>query len=162
MRDVWEALRPRFPRRLAETEWLGAIEDFYVAHRAEIAPMPEAVETIRILTELGAMQVCVSNSGRRVVDANLQALGVGEHIRFSISLDDVAAGKPNPEPYLSACRKLRLEPAEVVAVEDSPSGARSARAAGLFLVEYAPTASRFEDCDAWIDRLSRVIPLFSD
>ena len=41
-----------------------------------------------------------------MVDANLDALAIGENIAFSISLDDVAMGKPDPEPYRRALRKL--------------------------------------------------------
>lgn len=131
MGDVWKILRPRLPESLVQAEWLDAINDHYVAHRRELVAIPLAVETVRAVAQRGLAQVCVSNSARVIVDANLDALGLARDIAFSISLDDVHAGKPDPFPYAEACRRLGLAPAEVLAVEDSYTGASSALAAGL-------------------------------
>jgi len=131
MGDVWGILRPRLPATLGEAEWLAAINRHYVAHRHELIAVPQAVSTIREIAKMGLSQVCVSNSGRMIVDANLDALGVSELMAFSISLDDVPRGKPDPYPYTEACRRLGLEPASVLAVEDSLTGVTSAVAAGL-------------------------------
>lgn len=131
MGDVWKILAPRLPRTLAEDDWLAAINRHYVEHRHELAAMPQAVETIRALAEQGLPQVCVSNSARMIVDANLDALGIARHMAFSISLDDVVRGKPDPWPYAEACRRLALAPSRVLAVEDSQTGIASALAAGL-------------------------------
>lgn len=131
MGDVWNILRPRLPRDLSETDWLAAINHHYVAHRYELVAVPQAVETIRTLAARGLPQVCVSNSARMIVDANLDALGVAGHMAFSLSLDDVLHGKPDPWPYAEACRRLGLSPRQVLAVEDSRTGIASAVAAGL-------------------------------
>lgn len=160
MHDVWAALRPRLPPSLGEAEWLAAIEDRYVAERGALVAMPAAVATVRALAARGVPQACVSNSGRRVVDANLDALGLTGLMAFSISLDDVVAGKPDPEPYRAACRRLGLPPAAVVAVEDSAAGAAAARAAGLFTVGYLPAGGGFGAVDAVIDDLGHVAALF--
>jgi HAD superfamily hydrolase (TIGR01509 family) len=131
MGDVWTILRPRLPQALAEEEWLAAINRHYVTNRHELIAVPQAVETIRAIASMGLPQACVSNSARMIVDANLDALGVAQEMAFSISLDDVVRGKPDPWPYAEACRRLRLAPAFVLAVEDSHTGITSAIAAGL-------------------------------
>ena len=131
MGEVWKILRPRLPETLGEEQWLATINRHYVDHRHELAVGPGAVETIRRLAEMGLQQVCVSNSGRVIVDANLDAIAVTEHIAFSISLDDVLLGKPDPWPYSDACRRLGIAPSSVLAVEDSLTGIASAVAAGL-------------------------------
>jgi HAD superfamily hydrolase (TIGR01509 family) len=159
MRDVWRALEKRLPPDLTERAFLTAIEDRYVDRRQEILALPGAIETIGALAAQGVRQVCVSNSSRRVVDANLDALAIGENIAFSISLDDVAMGKPDPEPYRKAVELLGLAPSAVLAVEDSQTGARSARAAGLFVVGFMPSGLSFEPADARIVRLSEVLSL---
>lgn len=82
----------------------------------------------------GVPQVCVSNSERLIVDTNLSALGIGGIVAFSISREDVLRGKPDPAPYLEACRRLGVTPARVLAVEDSDPGAWAAEAAGLALL----------------------------
>ena len=131
MGDVWTILRPRLPERLDEAEWLAAINRHYVAHRHELVAVPQAVETIRAFARIGMPQVCVSNSARMIVEANLDALGVASVMAFSISLDDVEKGKPDPWPYSEACRRLGLPTDSVLAVEDSRTGITSAVAAGL-------------------------------
>ena len=131
MGDVWTTLRPRLPGSLAKAEWMAAITDHYIDNRHSLAPLPGAIETIEALAARHIPQVCVSNSHRPIVEANLDALGIASHMRFLVAIDDVAAGKPDPEPYRLACTKLALEPAAVLAVEDSATGALSAYRAGL-------------------------------
>jgi HAD superfamily hydrolase (TIGR01509 family) len=147
MYDVWDILRPRLPQDLDRDLWLQAIDKHYAENTQYLQPVVDAVATIQALAAKSIPQVCVSNSGRAVVDANLAALGVLDHIAFSISLDDVAEGKPSPEPYLLACTRLGLDPAAVAAIEDSRSGALSARRAGLVVIGYTATGGGFDDVD---------------
>ena len=158
--DIWEALKPRFPAGSSFKTWIAAIEDYYVAHAGELEPIPGALEAIRKLAELGIAQGCVSNSGRTIVDANIEALGIGTIIAFSLSLDDVSSGKPDPEPYREAAHRFALPAAAVVAVEDSGAGARSARAAGLYVVGYSPSGELFVGSDRLIVELMEVVALF--
>jgi len=144
MGDVWRALRAFYPGGLSEQRWADEIIDTYIESAASLRPMPGALETMRELHARGIPQACVSNSERRVVDANLRALGVIDLIEFSISRDDVTAGKPDPEPYRQACDRLGFAPADVLAVEDSDPGAQSARAAGLNVLRIEAADPRFE------------------
>jgi beta-phosphoglucomutase-like phosphatase (HAD superfamily) len=131
MDEVWSSLRDRFPATLARAEWLDGIERRYIACADRLRSAEGAKKAIELLHREGFPQVCVSNSSRRIVDANLRALGVLPCLRFSISLDDVAHGKPDPEPYAVAAARLGIEPPRLLAVEDSASGVSSARSAGL-------------------------------
>lgn len=160
MGDVWTAIRPRMPDGLRMQEWLAAINHHYSANRSQLSPMPEAVETIRALAARGIRQACVSNSVRAIVDANLDALGILDFIEFSISIDDVASGKPDPLPYFEACRRLGLAPQQAVAVEDSRTGVQSARAAGLFVAGYAQMGWVPGEVDLSTARLSDLLQLF--
>jgi HAD superfamily hydrolase (TIGR01509 family) len=158
--DIWTALRPRFPAGASPKAWIAAIEAYYVAHAGELKPIPGALEAMRELAARGVAQACVSNSGRRIVDANIKALGIGDMIAFSLSLEDVSSGKPDPEPYREAARRFGDEPKAVVAVEDSGAGARSARAAGLYVVGYAPEGDAFVGADRSVARIMEVVALF--
>jgi HAD superfamily hydrolase (TIGR01509 family) len=159
-RDIWEALKPRFAPGAKFETWVAGIESYYVTHAGELEPNPGALEAMRELAARGVAQACVSNSGRTIVDANIEALGIGRIIAFSLSLDDVSSGKPDPEPYREAARRLGAEPHEVVAVEDSGAGARSARAAGLYVVGYAPEGDAFVGSDQSVARIMGVVALF--
>jgi HAD superfamily hydrolase (TIGR01509 family) len=159
-RDIWKALEPRFAPGAKFETWVAGIESYYVAHAGELEPNPGAIEAMHELAARGVAQACVSNSGRTIVDANIEALGIGRIIAFSLSLDDVSSGKPDPEPYREAARRLGAEPHEVVAVEDSGAGARSARAAGLYVVGYAPEGDAFVGSDRSVARIMGVVALF--
>jgi phosphoglycolate phosphatase-like HAD superfamily hydrolase len=100
--------KPRFPAGSLFDTWIGAIEGYYVAHAGELEPTPDAIDAMRDLQARGVAQACVSNSGRRIVDANINALGIGKIIAFSLSLEDVSSGKPDPEPFREAARLARL------------------------------------------------------
>jgi HAD superfamily hydrolase (TIGR01509 family) len=158
--DVWSALRPRFPPGAERQSWLAAIEHFYLAHVQSLAPTPGAIEAIRALAMRGLPQACVSNSGRVIADANLEALGIRQLMAFSISLDDVSEGKPSPEPFLVAARRFGLPASTIVAVEDSAAGARSACAAGLYVVGYAPAGSDFVGVNRSIAQMSELLEMF--
>ena len=130
---VWKELRKRFPTSLKFDEWANQINSFYFANSSTLTITPYALEVINELYILGVMQAAVSNSNRSVVDINLSVLGVSKILNFSLSLDDVKKGKPDPTPYQVATAKLRLKPYEILAVEDSNSGIISAKKAGLMV-----------------------------
>lgn len=131
MEDVWTRLRGRFSPTLTRAEWLDGIESRYIAGAGRLRALAGARQAIQRLALAGIPQVCVSNSSRRIVDANLATLDLLPYLQFSISLDDVANGKPHPEPYATAARRLGIEAQHLLAVEDSDSGLASASAAGL-------------------------------
>src|SRR5580692_8019119 len=82
--DVWTDLRDRFPQDLDREVWMTAIETYYDANRQKLRPIDGAIEVVRRCSDLGIVQACVSNSRRVTVDANIAALGIAEHILFSI------------------------------------------------------------------------------
>jgi beta-phosphoglucomutase-like phosphatase (HAD superfamily) len=73
----------------------------------------------------------------------LQRAGITHCFAVTVSDEEVAAGKPAPDVYLTATRRLGVDPADAVAVEDSTNGLRAAAAAGMVVIaspyrEYPP------------------------
>jgi beta-phosphoglucomutase-like phosphatase (HAD superfamily) len=93
--------------------------------------LPGARQALEHLSSLGVSLAAVSNSERPIVLANLRTIGVLDLFQVVVSLDDVGQPKPAAEPYLRALAAMAVPAREAWAVEDSVSGARSARAAGL-------------------------------
>jgi len=91
---------------------------------------PGAVELLTALREAGVPNALVTMSWRSLADAVVSALPAGAFDAV-ITGDKVEHGKPHPEPYLAAARALGVGLAESVAIEDSPTGVRSAVAAGV-------------------------------
>ena len=85
------------------------------------------------------------------------ALEAAPYLRFSISLDDVANGKPNPEPYAQAAARLGVAPSRLLAVEDSWTGLASARGAGLRTAAIAGDLDL--EADWQIDGLMEVVDI---
>jgi HAD superfamily hydrolase (TIGR01509 family) len=145
MENVFDVLTPDYPASLTRQAWLDEIVAVYVADAARLMPLPGAREAVQALKRAGAPQACVSNSARRIVDANLAALALGDAFAFAIAREDVTRGKPDPEPYALACRRLGVAPSEALAVEDSDVGAASASAAGLRVLRVDPRGEVFAE-----------------
>nr|WP_269142049.1 HAD family hydrolase [Georgenia yuyongxinii] len=94
---------------------------------------PGAVATVERLAQRWPLGLA-SSSPRRLIDASLDALGIAQHFRVTVSTEEVAAGKPAPDGYARACELLGVDPARTVAIEDSSNGLRSAAAAGMVVV----------------------------
>jgi HAD superfamily hydrolase (TIGR01509 family) len=75
-----------------------------------------------------------SSSNRELIDRALEASGLARFFRATVSSEEVERGKPAPDVYLEAARRLRVEPTRCGAVEDSTNGIRSAHAAGMLVV----------------------------
>jgi HAD superfamily hydrolase (TIGR01509 family) len=98
-----------------------------------VEPLPGALELVRALDGRRPVGVA-SNSNRAFVEAVLRGAGLAEAFPVVVTAEDVAQPKPAPDLYLHACELLGSEPSESIALEDSPPGAASARAAGLYVI----------------------------
>jgi beta-phosphoglucomutase len=78
------------------------------------------------------------------IDFTLDALGIRNYFSAITGSEEVSHGKPHPDVYLKSAAKLQLDPAHCVAFEDTPSGIRSALAAGMQVVGLATTHTRTE------------------
>ncbi|KAA9395379.1 HAD family phosphatase [Kocuria coralli] len=114
----------------AFTEILATEAEFLEGH----LPMIDgAMELLRRVAARVPAAVA-SNSTRQILDTKMNATGIGEHVRTWVSSDDTPPGKPEPDIYLEAARRLGVEPARCLAIEDSPAGAAAAIAAGMVTV----------------------------
>ena len=98
--------------------------------------MPWRPGARQLLAELRAASIpcaVVSMSWRRLVDAVIAQLPTGSFDAVVVG-DEVRRGKPHPEPYRAAARELSVSPKDCVALEDSPTGVRSAMAAGCHVI----------------------------
>jgi HAD superfamily hydrolase (TIGR01509 family) len=102
----------------------------YVGRAGE--PMPGVPETIALFERSGLRLAIASSSPERLIDAVCARLKLDIDIRCS-ALDE-PRGKPAPDVYLAAARRLRLTPARCLAVEDSPAGVVAAKDAGMTCV----------------------------
>ena len=97
-----------------------------------LEPLPGARVLVAQLR--GRLPIAVaSNSVRVIVETALAAARLGGFDAV-VAGEDVAAPKPAPDPYLEACARLGVDPADAIGIEDSPVGVASAKAAGLYVI----------------------------
>jgi HAD superfamily hydrolase (TIGR01509 family) len=102
-----------------------------------------------------------SSSNRPLIDAVLDAAGIAERFAATVSSEEVARGKPAPDVYLEAARRIGVAPEHCAAVEDSANGLRSAHAAGMRVLalpnaHYPPPADALALADAVLGSLDEL------
>jgi sugar-phosphatase len=118
------------PRELSPAQVADQITDLIVAYvRRAGEPMPGVPEAIALFQRSGLRLAIASSSPERLIDAVCARLELDIDVRCS-ALDE-PSGKPAPDVYLAAARRLDFSPARCLAVEDSPAGVLAAKAAGM-------------------------------
>ncbi|MCU0483886.1 MAG: HAD family phosphatase, partial [Chloroflexi bacterium] len=137
---AWSAILARplgMPAAQVRDEVLGGLVARY---RDRPAPaIPGAISAARGLVA-GRRAAIASGAHPTVLAAALASLAISDLVEVIVSADEVPSGKPAPDVYLEAARRLGVEPARAVAIEDSLAGVRAARAAGMRVV-LVPNAS---------------------
>jgi HAD superfamily hydrolase (TIGR01509 family) len=102
-------------------------------YRRRLPLLPGAVEGVRTLAARWPLGIA-SSANRELVELVLERAGLAGCFTALVSSEEVARGKPAPDVYLEAARRLDVAPAACVAVEDSSNGLRAAAAAGMVVV----------------------------
>ncbi|MEQ8787606.1 MAG: HAD family phosphatase [Pirellulaceae bacterium] len=109
---------------------------------SHLAPMPGLLELLERLEAVGRPKAIATSSGREVVHRMLRQFDFPRRFEFVLTSEDVARGKPHPEVFLTAARRLGVEPGELLVLEDSENGCRAAVASGAVTVAVPSEHSR--------------------
>ena len=162
--DRWRDEAPSVMMGMSSSEWAAYLRDdlgvpmdvdtisrdvvrrMEDGYREELPLLPGAGDAVRSLADRWPLAMA-SSSNREIIDLVLELTGFGEAFRVTVSSEEVERGKPAPDVYLEAARKLEVEPASCVAIEDSSNGVRSAHAAGMTVIavpnpHYPPERTR--------------------
>jgi HAD superfamily hydrolase (TIGR01509 family) len=96
-----------------------------------IAALPGAADWIRRLHQKKWRQAVASSAPRANVEVVLEMIGLAGCFQTVVSAEDVTAGKPDPQVFLTAASRLEMPPGHCVVVEDAPAGVEAARRAGM-------------------------------
>ncbi|WP_328817999.1 HAD family hydrolase [Nonomuraea cypriaca] len=133
----------------------GVVERMAARYRDEMPLMPGAVAAVRRLSAQATLGLA-SSSPRTLIDVVLDAAGLAECFAATVSTEEVARGKPAPDGYLEAARRMGVDPGDCVAVEDSSNGLRSAYAAGMRVI--AVPHPRYPPAPDALDLAWQVLP----
>jgi HAD superfamily hydrolase (TIGR01509 family) len=132
-------------------------------YRAELPLLSGAVEAVERIAARWPLGVA-SSSNRPLIDLVLELAALAPLFRATVSSEEVARGKPAPDVYLEAARRLGVPPERVAAVEDSEAGVRSASAAGMRVVavpnrSFPPGEQALRLADVVLDSLADLSPV---
>jgi HAD superfamily hydrolase (TIGR01509 family) len=158
-RYVNEELGVDLPPEQISQEVAARVADLYEERLPLLPGAAEAVERIADRWPLGL----ASSSNRELIDRVLEVAGIASLFEAAVSSEEVARGKPAPDVYLEAARRLAGAPAECAAIEDSHNGILSASAAGMRVVavpnrEFPPAADALARADLVLDSLAELTP----
>jgi HAD superfamily hydrolase (TIGR01509 family) len=176
----WRERAPRDMMGMSSPEWsrylvdeLGvplepaAVSDEVVArleriYRTRLPLLEGATEAVRRLAGRFPLGLA-SSSNREIIDLFLELSGLTEHFAATLSSEEVARGKPAPDVYLEAVRRLGAAPERSVAVEDSENGIRAAHAAGMRVLalpnpHYRPGPDALAQADDVLGSLAELDP----
>jgi HAD superfamily hydrolase (TIGR01509 family) len=131
-------------------------------YRERLPLIPGALEAVRRLAAEWPLGLA-SSSNRPVIEAFLDAAGVRELFAATVSSEEVGRGKPAPDVFLEAARRLGVAPARAAAIEDSANGLRAAEAAGMLVVavpnaHYPPPEDALALADLVVRSLDELTP----
>jgi HAD superfamily hydrolase (TIGR01509 family) len=109
------------------------VERLLARYRANPPFLPGAKEAVERIADRWPLGLA-SSSNRVVIDTVLDELGVTDRFVTTVSSEEVGRGKPAPDVYEEAARRLGVDPHDAVAIEDSANGIRSAHTAGMRVV----------------------------
>jgi len=129
-------------------------------YRRELPLIPGAVEAVERLAARWSLGLA-SSSNRELIDAALEAGGLARHFRVTVSSEEVEHGKPAPDVYLEAARRLDVAPERCAAIEDSQNGIRSAKAAGMRVIaipnrRFPPGEEAVAEANAVLDSIGEL------
>jgi HAD superfamily hydrolase (TIGR01509 family) len=131
-------------------------------YRERLPLLPGAVEAVERLAGRWPLGLATS-SNRQLIDLALELAGIDRLFRATVSSEEVARGKPAPDVYLEAARRLGVESSTAAAVEDSHNGILAARAAGMRVIavpnpHFPPNPEAVAEADVVLRSLHELTP----
>ncbi|MFH1097891.1 MAG: HAD family phosphatase [Candidatus Desantisbacteria bacterium] len=127
--------------------------------QAELIPLPGLLNLLDLLDKLELATAIASSSQGQWIRVVINKLGIDDRFKAIVSVNDVENGKPYPDIYLLAAKRLGVLPEHCLALEDTPTGMEAARRAGMICVAVPNQYSLgldFSMADMVIDSLDEV------
>jgi len=130
-RQMLEAYGEAYPAEELRVAWMRHFK-LLVADSLELKPGVEAL--LDLLDEMGLPRAIATSSSHGTVEQHLGAHGLTDRFHHVVASGDYDNSKPAPDPFLRAAERLKVDPRDCLALEDSLNGVRSAASAGMMTV----------------------------
>lgn len=157
--DVYLAVHPALDTAKFWADYMAYLKQHVVRFGTPLKP--HAMETVRQLADMNVPRAICSSNELDMIALYLEYAGMQGMFSVITAGDPSVPSKPAPDMFLNTARKLGVMPANCLAVEDSPNGLRSARAAGMITC-MIPDLVPFSDalrpyCDLVLEDLSQLL-----
>lgn len=154
-------IRDRLMVNLPTKEIRQLVVDGLIANYREKLPLIPGVRNAVIELASQWRLGLASSSDIALIDAVLELAEIREYFEIIVSSEEVAAGKPSPDVYQEACRRMNILPSGAIAIEDSTSGIRSAKSAGMLVVaiprpDCVPPTDVLNQADLVVDTIAEL------
>ena len=128
-----------------------------LVRRDGLEPLPGGAEWVRRLRELEWKQAIASSAPRENVEVVLEVMGLTDLFQAFVSAEDVTAGKPDSQVFLTAAARLRVPPTHCIVVEDAAAGVEAAQRGGMLSIGVSRNGSRLK-ADVAVSSLTELPP----
>lgn len=123
---------PTFPMAAFKASWQAHWQT--LVQTQGIPLQPGLLELLDWLEQRRMPKAVGTSSNREEAEICLAAAGIGDRFSTVVTVDQVAAGKPEPDIFLEAAHRLRIQPSQCLVLEDSHAGVKAAAAAGMKVI----------------------------
>jgi HAD superfamily hydrolase (TIGR01509 family) len=136
------------------------VEQLLAGYRQRLPWLPGAQDAVKRMAARWPLGLA-SSSNKEVIELFMQTSGLGDRFQAWVSSEEVGRGKPAPDVFVEAARRVGIEPGHAAAVEDSHNGILAARAAGMTVItvpnhEFPPDPDALNQADLVLDGLDEL------
>lgn len=129
--DMWTKLKEQFNLKPSVEEIIEMKKERFMENLHHIELVDNFKEFMLTIHNEGYPIAIASSNNRRLVNAIVNKFDLGKYMTFIISGEEVNNGKPNPEIFLTAAKKMNINPDECLVIEDAANGVKAAKAARM-------------------------------
>lgn len=129
--QMWKTIKEKYNITPSVDEMIKMKLERFLENLDEIPMVENFKEFLLTLHEQGYPMALASSNNKIAIEAIAEKFGLKDYIQVFISADDVKKGKPDPEIFLTAAKKLGVPPASCLVIEDAYNGIKAAKVAGM-------------------------------
>ncbi|NLK96784.1 HAD family hydrolase [Defluviitalea saccharophila] len=162
--DIWTDLKTKYNLKQAVPEIIEYLlsKKIQIFKESKNGPIEGIIELIQKLDEAKIPMAVASSSPRALIETVMEMFNIRDYFAYIISGDEVRKSKPEPDIYLTAARKMNVEPKDCVVLEDTKNGVMAAKAAGMKCIGFHNPNSGDQDlskADVIVESIRDVIQM---
>ncbi|NLJ98185.1 MAG: HAD family hydrolase [Tissierellia bacterium] len=156
---MWSTFKKQFNIELSVEEMIHIKKERFIENIHKLELVDHFKELLLTLYNENYLLGLASSNNRKAVNMIVEKFDLDKYLQFIISGEEVTKGKPNPEIFLTAAKKMNVHPSQCLVIEDATNGVEAAKAAGMKCIGFQNPNSGNQDlsgADLVIDSLQNL------